>query len=129
VSRFFLQRQCDFGCDLARKLNGAVQQDSSMEIVMKRLVLIAVMAAPPLIGSIAVGNTEGSANFLMVLFFSFLMFRESLKICLILMRRWRMIEQVPQFGLFAPLWDEEQLQPVRIRKQRNIYRRDIYNRW
>lgn len=95
----------------------------------KKMALIGVMAAPFVIGSIAVGNTEGSANFLAVLFFSFLMFRESVKICLILMRYWRMIEQVPEFGLFAPLWDEKQLQPVRARKPRNIYRRDIYNRW
>lgn len=96
---------------------------------MKRMALIGLMAAPFVIGGIAVGNTEGSANFLIVLVFSFLMFRECVKICLILMRHWRMIEQVPEFGLFAPLWDEKQLQPARIRKQRNVYRRDIYHRW
>lgn len=95
---------------------------------MKLLILIGVMAAPFVIGSIAVGNTEGSANFLMVLFFSFLMFRESVNICLILMRRWRMIEQKPNKDFFAPLWEETPIQPAPARK-RNIYRRDIYHRW
>jgi hypothetical protein len=100
-----------------------------METAMRLLMLIGIMAAPFVIGSVAVGNTEGSANFLMVLFFSFLMFREALKICLLLMYRWRMIEQLPALApIFAPLADDSQLRPQPIRK-RNIYRRDIYNRW
>lgn len=96
---------------------------------MKLLILVSVLAAPFVIGSVAVGNTEGSANFLIVLFFSFLMFREALKICLLLMYRWRMIEQMPALApMIAPLFNDSELRPAPVRK-RNIYRRDIYNRW
>lgn len=86
---------------------------------MKKLALFGIMAAPFVIGAIAANNTEGGANMCAALFFSLLMQRESTKICLILMRHWRMFEQAPQtFSFFAPFWDARELQPMRVYKSK-----------
>ncbi len=94
---------------------------------MKTLVLFGFMAAPFVLGGLAVGNTEGAVNFCAVMLLSLLMTRESARICLLLMRRWQMFEHETMLTSLLPSHlIEAELRPVRVKS--DIYRRDIYHR-
>jgi hypothetical protein len=57
---------------------------------MKALLLLAIMASPPLIGSIAVSRLEGPVGFVIALVCSLIMLRDAILICMILMRHWQL---------------------------------------
>lgn len=57
---------------------------------MKALTLLALLAAPPVAGAVAVTRLEGPWGFVIVLALTLLMLRESILICMILMRRWQL---------------------------------------
>lgn len=57
---------------------------------MRALILLALLASPALIGSIAVTRLPGGAGFVISLVFSFILLREAILICMILMRRWQL---------------------------------------
>lgn len=57
---------------------------------MKALALLAILAVPAVSGSIAVTRLEGPVGFIIVLVLTLLMLRESILLCMILMRRWQL---------------------------------------
>lgn len=57
---------------------------------MQVLLLVAVLAVPPLVGSIAVVNLPGAAGLLVGLAVWLLMQRDASQICMVLMRRWQL---------------------------------------
>lgn len=56
---------------------------------MHGLILLAILAVPPLIGSVAVVNLPGPVGFCIALAGSLVMLREAVLICMILMRHWQ----------------------------------------
>jgi len=57
---------------------------------MQILILLAVLAMPPLVGSVTVANLPGPAGFVIALAASLYMLRDALQICLMLMRHWQL---------------------------------------
>jgi hypothetical protein len=59
-------------------------------VAMQALILLAILAVPPLTGSIAVAQWPGPAGFVIALGASLFMLRDALQICMMLMRRWQL---------------------------------------
>ena len=57
---------------------------------MQGLILLGILAAPPVVGSVAVMSLPGAAGFVIALAASLAMLREAVIICMILMRRWQL---------------------------------------
>jgi hypothetical protein len=57
---------------------------------MRILVLLGVLAAPPLVGATAVANMPGSAGFVIALGAALIMMRDAVLICLMMLRHWRL---------------------------------------
>lgn len=57
----------------------------------RAMILVAMLASPAVIGSIAVARLDGSAGFVAALVASLVMMREATLICMILMRRWQFL--------------------------------------
>ena len=92
--------------------------------VWRASVLLAVMAGPPVIGSLAVLAWEGPAGFVTALFASLVMLREAMLICMILMRHWQflgrdlfLIEQNGRHRWVDVFELKKMRQPCRIRAQ------------
>src|SRR5262245_27649238 len=60
------------------------------EPAMQPILLLAIIVAPAVIGSIAVMNLPGPLGFCIALAASFIMMRDSLLICMLLMRHWQL---------------------------------------
>jgi hypothetical protein len=91
----------------------------------RALVLVALMATPALIGSIAVSRLEGSSGFIVALVASLILMREATISCMILMRHWQflgrdyfLIEQDGRHRWVDVFELKEIRQPCRIRAQR-----------
>jgi hypothetical protein len=91
----------------------------------RALVLVALMATPALIGSIAVSRLEGSSGFIVALVVSLVLMREATLSCMILMRHWQflgrdyfLIEQDGRHRWVDVFELKEIRQPCRIRAQR-----------
>jgi hypothetical protein len=57
---------------------------------MRAIILFAIAAAPAVIGSIAVVNLRGPVGFCIALGAGLVMMRDSLLVCMMLMRRWQL---------------------------------------
>jgi hypothetical protein len=57
---------------------------------MKPLLLLAILAGPAAIGSIAVLRMEGPVGFVIALICSLIMLRDAILICMMLMRHWQL---------------------------------------
>lgn len=93
-------------------------------VAMQALILLAIMAAPPVIGSTAVTNQPGPVGFLLALAASLVMLRDALQICMILMRRWQLfgrdlflIEQNGRHRWVDALELKSMQMPFRVRRQ------------
>ena len=90
----------------------------------RALILLAVMASPALIGSLAVSLLQGSTGFVIALFASMILLREATLICMILMRHWQflgrdlfLIEQNGRHRWVDAFELKEIRQPCRVRAQ------------
>lgn len=90
----------------------------------RAMILVAIMASPAAIGSIAVARLDGSAGFVSALAASLVMMREATLICMILMRRWQflgrdyfLIEENGHHRWVDVFELKEIRQPCRIRAQ------------
>ena len=90
----------------------------------RTLILLAVLASPAVIGSLAVSLLEGPAGFVIALFASMVLLREAILICMILMRHWQffgrdlfLIEQNGRRRWVDAFELKEMRQPCRIHAQ------------
>jgi hypothetical protein len=99
---------------------------------MKALLLLAIMAYPPFVGSVAITRLEGAAGFVIVLVLSLVLLREAILICMILMRHWQLfgrdlflIEQNGRHRWVDAFELKEMREPCRIRARE--FRPDIFH--
>ncbi|MCC6948689.1 MAG: hypothetical protein IT539_13060 [Bradyrhizobiaceae bacterium] len=91
---------------------------------MQILILVAVLAVPPLVGSLTVANLPGPVGFIISLAASLYMLRDALHICMMLMRHWQLFGRdmflIEQGGRhrWVDVFELQSMQmPCRVRRQ------------